>query len=127
MTHRLRTTGLDMLDWFIGEERVEVTFRVQARREYQGRGRFRGMCKFQVDRGFIQDGYERSERFVEELSIRSYQQAIVEVADHQLTVAPVCSCTGAGLADCFASQQPDLIPWLHFHIEAFTLSAAVLF
>ena len=91
MTHRLRTTGLDMLGWFIGEERVEVTSRVQARREYQGRGRFRGMCKFQVDQGFIQDGCEQSKSFVEKLSIQSYQQAIVEVADHQLTVAPVCS------------------------------------
>lgn len=116
-----------MLGWFIGEKRVKVISGVQARREYQGRGRFRGMCKFQVDQGFIQDGCEQSKSFVEKLSIRSYQQAIVEVADHQLTVAPVCSCTGAGLADCFASQQPDLIPWLHFHIEAFTLSAAVLF
>lgn len=56
MSHRLRTTGLDMLGWFIGEERVKVTSKVQARRKYQGRGRFRGMCKFQVDRDSFRMG-----------------------------------------------------------------------
>lgn len=80
-----------MLYWFIGEERVKATSRVQAIRKYQGRGRFGGMCKFQVDRGFIQDECGRSESFVEKLSIANYQQAIVEVASHPLTVAPVCS------------------------------------
>lgn len=45
-----------MLGWFIGEERVKVTSKVQARREYQGRGRFRGMCKFQVDRDSFRMG-----------------------------------------------------------------------